>query len=301
MMYSAATYLYRQQGKEPSSKCQFQGQLNNTTELYIIKTKLISRHHVDIHTEKDLREWFEKEYWPALEYTSICDQEYPNRFIYNIDEKGYRIACPRDQDVVVPLVINEMYVGIPKNQLSLTVIKSICVDRTAISLVVIVLGGSIIEHQFHQNMTGYELITILLTGYTNSDINLQQLDHFIKYNNCGPDKLQRILLLDRASSYTDNIFAIKYKANKIWPVIFLSHQMHLIQPADVGCFREWKYYQQTKVQDVIRLYEPEYNVQSFFRDLSEVRRKTFTKKTIKHSFRDTGIWPISFKQVQRKL
>ena len=49
------------------------------------------------------------------------------------------------------------------------------------------------------------------------------------------------------------------------------------------------------------MYKPEYNVQSFFWDLSEIRRKTFTKKTIKHSFKNTSIWPVSFKQVQRKL
>ena len=78
MIYSAATYLCRQQGKEPPLKHWFQGWLNNTTELYTIKTKPISRHYIDMYTEKDLREWFEKEYWPVLEYTGICDQEYPN-------------------------------------------------------------------------------------------------------------------------------------------------------------------------------------------------------------------------------
>ena len=99
-----------------------------------------------MHTKKDLREWFEQEYRPALEYTGICDQEYPNQFIHNMDKKGYRIACPGDQDVVVSRAINEMYVGVPENRLSLIVIESICADGTTIPLVVIVLGGSIMEH-----------------------------------------------------------------------------------------------------------------------------------------------------------
>ena len=62
--------------------------------------------------------------------------------------------------------------GIPENCLSLTVIKSIYIDRTTISLVVIILGALIIESWFHKNITGYELIIVLLTSYTNSEINL---------------------------------------------------------------------------------------------------------------------------------
>lgn len=37
-----------------------------------------------MHTEKHLREWFETEYKPALEYTQIKSGKY----IYNMDEKG---------------------------------------------------------------------------------------------------------------------------------------------------------------------------------------------------------------------
>ena len=53
--------------------------------------------------------------------------------------------------------------------------------------------------------------------------------------------------------------------------------------------------------NTIRSYEPEYNVQCFFRDLPRIREKTFTVRTIKHAFQNAGIWPVSFKAVQRKL
>jgi viroplasmin and RNaseH domain-containing protein len=49
------------------------------------------------------------------------------------------------------------------------------------------------------------------------------------------------------------------------------------------------------------LYKVEYNVQSFFRDLPKLREKTFTIRTIKHSFQNVGIWPVSFKAVKKKL
>jgi hypothetical protein len=78
-----------------------------------------------MHTEKDLRDWFEKEYKPALEFTGIRH----GRYIHHVDEKGCRIACPSGEEVVVPIGIKEVYVRVPENRLSVTVVESIL--RTA--------------------------------------------------------------------------------------------------------------------------------------------------------------------------
>ena len=61
-----------------------------------------------MHAEKDIRDWFEKEYKPALEFTEIKHRKY----IYNIDEKGCRIACPSEEEVIVPIRIKEMHVEV---------------------------------------------------------------------------------------------------------------------------------------------------------------------------------------------
>jgi hypothetical protein len=53
--------------------------------------------------------------------------------------------------------------------------------------------------------------------------------------------------------------------------------------------------------DAIRSFQPEYNLNSLLRDLPEIREKTFTVRTIKHSFQNAGIWPVSFKAVKKKL
>ena len=57
-----------------------------------------------------------------------------------MDEKGCQISCPSGEEVVVPIRIKEMYVGVPENQMSLTIIKSISVDRKTIPPVVIIPG-----------------------------------------------------------------------------------------------------------------------------------------------------------------
>ena len=93
-------------------------------------------------------------------------------------------------------------------------------NSTAILPIVIILGNNLMEYQFYLNMTSHKLITVSLIGYTNLEINLKQLDYFIKYNNCSPNKLQRILVLNSTASYIDVKFVAKAKANKIQLVLF---------------------------------------------------------------------------------
>jgi hypothetical protein len=89
-----------------------------------------------MYTEKNLCDWFKKEYKPALEFTGIKHRKY----IHNINEKGCRIACPSGKEVVIPIRIKEMYIRVPENRLSVTVVESISVDSKAIPLLVIVPG-----------------------------------------------------------------------------------------------------------------------------------------------------------------
>jgi hypothetical protein len=81
-----------------------------------------------------------------------------------------------------------MYIRIPKNRMSLTVIKSISADRKAISLVVIVPRKNIIVNWFAKNITGHKRITVSDSGYTNKGIYMIWLDYFIKHNNCRLDQ-----------------------------------------------------------------------------------------------------------------
>jgi hypothetical protein len=150
--------------------------------LYTIKTKPITSHRVDIYTLSELRRWFKDEYRLVLKYTKINKA----RYIYNMDEKGTRLACPAGQEIVVLVGITEMYVGIPKNRISITVIKYICANRTAIPPVIIAPGTMIMGGWFHKKITGHEVITVSDTGYTNEGICMAWLDHFIKQYNCSP-------------------------------------------------------------------------------------------------------------------
>jgi hypothetical protein len=65
-----------------------------------------------------------------------------------------------------------MYVKVPENRLSLTVIKSISTDGKSIPFLVIVPGKNIIVSWFYKNITDKEIVTVSLLGYTNKEICL---------------------------------------------------------------------------------------------------------------------------------
>jgi hypothetical protein len=137
-----------------------------------------------MYTEKHLHDWFETEYAPALKITNIRRGTY----IHNMDERGARVCMPTGEEIIVPIGIKEMYTGIPENRLSVTVVEYISVNGKAIPPLIIIKGVMIMANWFTENITRDELITVSESGYTNEGICLLWLDHFIKYNNCGPDQ-----------------------------------------------------------------------------------------------------------------
>jgi hypothetical protein len=119
-----------------------------------------------MHTEQSLRDWFKNEYRPALEFTGI---RHGNR-IHNMDKKGARIATPVKEEVVVPIASKEMYVRVPENRMSVTVVECIPANGKAIPPLIIIPGVLIMETWFHENITSQEVVTVSPTRYTNEGI-----------------------------------------------------------------------------------------------------------------------------------
>jgi len=102
-----------------------------------------------------------------------------------MDEKRARICMPAGEEVVVPIRVTEMYTRIPENRLLVTVVECIFADGKAIPPLIIVKGVMLIASWFNEKMTGYELVSVSDSGYTNEGICIVWLDHFIEHNNCG--------------------------------------------------------------------------------------------------------------------
>jgi hypothetical protein len=63
-----------------------------------------------------------------------------------------------------------MYIKVPKNWLSVTVVKNISADGKAIPSLVIVPGRNIMMSWFSEQITKAKVVLVLLFGYTNKGI-----------------------------------------------------------------------------------------------------------------------------------
>ena len=98
-----------------------------------------------------------------------------------MDETGARVACPKGEEVVIPIHIKELYTLSPENRKSLTIIETIYADgREPLPPFIICPGKQIMKNWIHDNLKGNKVITNSPTGYTNNDIIMQYLDHLIE-------------------------------------------------------------------------------------------------------------------------
>ena len=297
IIFAAICHLRQQEQLNPPSQIWFRKWLKKNPALHTIKTKPIAHARVATHSEEDLKRFFD-DYQNTLAKYGIKRAKY----IYNMDESGVRVGCPTGEIVIVPTHVKELYTASPENRKSITIIETICADGSPPPPpVVICPGEKIMESWISDNLLGAEVIAVSQTGYTNENIALAWLDHFIKHVDAGPDKHWRMLLLDGHITHHKDDFVLKCHENHIIPYGFPSHLTHVLQPLDVGVFRPWKHYHNKAIHNALHSLDMEYTISSFFRDLSSIREQTFQVHTIKNAFKDSGMFPVSFKGALKKM
>jgi len=138
-------------------------------------------------------------------------------------------------------------------------------------------------------------------GFTSNLLCIEFLKHFIKHTKSGPDSDWKFLLMDNHGSHeTGEAIQLAYD-NHILLYPLIAHLTHCMQPLDVGCFQPYKHWHDKAIHESLAKFDVEYGIRSFFRDLPEIRAKTFQKDTIRHAFAESGIWPISAEKCIQKL
>ena len=136
------------------------------------------------------------------------------------------------------------------------------------------------ESWYHDNLDGNERILLSDSGYSNDDLALKWLQHFILHTRSSSNSEPKVLLLDSHASHRTPEFTILATEHCIHPYAFPSHLTHVLQPLDVGIFHPYKHWHKAAVHRVIRSLDFEYNTSSFIRDLPEIRSNTFREQTI---------------------
>src|SRR5258706_1827171 len=98
------------------------------------------------------------------------------------------------------------------------------------------------EAWYHEKLTGDELVLLSETGYSNSQLAMCYLEHFIRHTNAGPDSSEKVILMDSHTSHTTPELSIRAAQANITLYAFPSHLTHAMQPLDVGDFQPYKHW-----------------------------------------------------------
>lgn len=189
----------------------------------------------------------------------------------------------------------------PENRRSLTIIETISATGRYLPPIVIVQGKHLMDSWFRDRIHQDELVLLSESGFTNDNLAIRFLNHFIQYTSAGPDKTKKLLLMDNHGSHVTAEFIDLATRNNIVPFTFPAHLTHCMQPCDVGLFIAYKHWHSKAIQFALEKLEFEYTISSFFRDLPEIRTKTLKKDTIKHAFARAGIWPVNVQKVLQNM
>jgi hypothetical protein len=154
---------------------------------------------------------------------------------------------------------------------------------------------------YHPSLVGTERVLLSESGYTNDQLAMEWLDHFIFHTQSTPTSDVKLLLLDSHSSHRTLEFTIYAVEHNIITYAFPSHLTHILQPLDVGIFQPYKHWHREAVHSAIWNLDLEYNIRSFIRDLSTIREQTFKELTIIYAFKKAGVWPINYDNALAKL
>ena len=129
----------------------------------------------------------------------------------------------------------------PENRISITIIEAVSAAGQIIVPVLVVLGKIHIESWYPKNLDGNELILLSETGYSNRELALRWLQHFVEITAPHNPGNPKVLLLDSHVSHKSPEFIIKAAEHHIILWAFPSHLTHVLQPLDVGIFQPYKH------------------------------------------------------------
>jgi hypothetical protein len=112
----------------------------------------------------------------------------------------------------------------------------------------------------------------------------------------------RLLIMDSHGSHDSDEFRRLAFANRIQPFYLPNNTSHELQPLDVGCFSALKARYWQEIEDLALLdITASGSKRRFVRAYETASKESFTLKTIRNSFKYSGIWPLDPKHVLERL
>lgn len=215
------------------------------------------------------------------------------RNLYNFDETGFRIGEGKAERVVSAR--NNFRNPTGGQSESLTGIECVSASGWVMPPWFLVKGQYHMENWFiDTDLPDNYTIWPTPNGWTDDIVSFAWVQIFDEFTSLRTKKGEfRLLLMDNHGSHLTYDFIEFCWKKRIIPYCFIPHTTHGCQPLDDTPFSVLKhYYKKYNTEAAFWGGDPS-NKAEFFAGIHKVRSEALTDRTIRHGFRETGIWPVN--------
>lgn len=299
MIVSCANYLLQRghdgPGPPPSADSRWaKNWLKRHPELHIRRQRSLNLDRAVAHDTEAILKWFEG-FIDIIKMHGITPTD-----IWNFDETGFRIGIGKDQWVITFEPRRRVYLPTPDDRTTLTMTECVNAEGNAITPMIIIEGVAFLERYFVDLPDNY-LVAYSTSGYTNDELSLEWVKHFVRETQKRLKGVYRLLLFDGFDSHCTQEFLEVLEDHKVIAYRLPPHTSHFLQPLDVGCFQPYKHWHAQAVDHATRTGCTSFNKVEFLAAIESIRAYTFKSHTIQKGWRDSGLFPPNTKRIEENI
>ena len=286
MIIDAANHLLRSKNRVVDHQW-FKRFLTRNLEYHRRRQKSLTMNRKNSHSVQNIKTYFYK-FDEIMKSKRITSEN-----VWNMNEIDFRIDCERTQMIITLNVNKSLRMTDSDNRDYITSMKCISSTEHVISLLIIISKIHIL-HKWceHNDLDDDILIEISESDYSNDDLAMNWLNHFIEHTRNKRREAWIILIIDEFESHMTISFLNKIIDNNIVLFRLSAHSTHLTQSLNVEVFQSFKHYHIEIIDKAIRLSDTQFNKLEFLTAFQIFRDQIFKKSTIRHVFKITDL--VSF-------
>ena len=256
-------------------------------ELFKTRQRPLAALRKDAYCVRDLERFYRK-LSTAIEENGIQPAD-----TWNMDETGFRIGIGKSRIVLTFDKKKKNYIADPDNREYCTAVESVSASGNTIPPALILKGKHVLaKWSRNNNLDGHISIGVSESGYSNDDLAIDWLKHFIKYT--AKQRVGRyiLLIIDGFGSHMTIPFHNLATAHDILLFKLPAHSTHITQPLDVGVFQPYKNAHGKAIEHAVRNGDAKFSRQEFLAAFQDFRAPVFIQGTIRNAFRKCGIHPL---------
>ena len=257
------------------------------SKLFMRRRRPLAAARKDAFDVEDLQDFYRK-LKKAIDSHGIQQAD-----MWNMDETGFRIGVGKSKMVISFDKKKRNYMADPDNRDYCTAVETISAIGVVIPPLIILKATHILLKWSQNNLDERCQLGATESGYSNDDLALDWLQHFIDSTRKARVGRYILLIVDGFGSHMTLQFFRLATASNIILFKLPAHSTHITQPLDVGCFQPYKAAHGNAIERAVRNGDSRYNRLTFLSALQEIRDSVFIRGTIRNAWRRCGISPFN--------